>query len=85
LTANDGSRRHCGGLEPAPLLAQGPAVAAWGRGNKNSVVYPIDEQDVQEKIRSSSIRDEPKRTRTGSNIQQEKYQHINEYKRDING
>jgi len=65
------------GPEPAPPTTGGSGGRIWGRGNKNTVAYPVAEQDMQKRVQSSRRSDEsddPDQPRTGSNNQQDKCQ-----------
>ena len=62
------------GPEPAPPTTGGSGGRIWGRGNKNTVAYPVPEQDMQKRVQSSRRSDDPDQPRTGSNNQQDKCQ-----------
>ena len=62
------------GPEPAPPTTGGSGGRIWGRGNKNTVAYPVAEQDMQKRVQSSRRSDDPDQPRTGSNNQQDKCQ-----------
>ncbi len=62
------------GPEPAPPTTGGSGGRIWGRGNKKTVAYPVPEQDMQKRVKSSRRRDDPDQPRTGSNNQQDKCQ-----------
>ena len=42
------------GQEPAPPTMGVGGGRIWGRGNKNTVAYPVPEQDMQKRVQSSS-------------------------------
>ena len=46
------------GPEPAPPTTGACCRRIWGRGNKNTVAYPVAEQDIQKRVQSSRRRDE---------------------------
>ncbi len=41
------------GPEPAPPTTGAGCHRIWGRGNKNTVSYPVAEQDMQKRVQSS--------------------------------
>ena len=52
------------GPEPAPPTTGGSGGRIWGRGNKNTLAYPVPEQDMQKKVQSSST---PRRSGSAQN------------------
>jgi hypothetical protein len=54
------------GPEQAPPTTGASGGRIWGRGNKNTVAYPVAEQDRQKRVRPS--RRSSRRARTGAGL-----------------